>query len=76
MHADGYAGFQDLYRCGAIREVACMAHARREFVDTHRSQGSPIAEEAIARIAQLYAVWKEARGSPPGHRAEPRKALG
>jgi len=65
MHADGYAGFEDLYRSGAIREVACMAHVRRKFVDIHRSQGSPIAEEAIGRIAQLYAVEKEARGSPP-----------
>uniref|UniRef100_UPI003899FAF4 IS66 family transposase n=1 Tax=Tabrizicola oligotrophica TaxID=2710650 RepID=UPI003899FAF4 len=45
-------------------EHACMAHVRRKFVDIHRSQGSPIAEEAIGRIAQLYAVEKEARGSP------------
>jgi transposase len=74
MHADGYAGFEDLYRSGAIREVACMAHVRRKFVDIHRSQGSPIAEEAIGRIAQLYAVEKEARGSPPHRRAELRKA--
>ncbi|PWK54897.1 transposase [Roseicyclus mahoneyensis] len=28
MHADGYAGFEDLYRTGAIREVACMAPSR------------------------------------------------
>ena len=74
MHADGYAGFEDLYRTGAIREVACMAHVRRKFVDIHRSQGSPIAEEAIGRIAQLYAVEKEARGSPPDIRVELRKA--
>ncbi|MFC3571697.1 IS66 family transposase, partial [Paracoccus simplex] len=74
MHADGYAGFEDLYRSGAIREVACMAHVRRKFVDIHRSQGSPIAEEAIGRIARLYAVEKEARGSPPDRRAELRKA--
>ena len=52
MHADGYAGFEDLYRSGAIREVACMAHVRRKFVDIHRSQASPIAEEAIHRIAK------------------------
>jgi hypothetical protein len=71
---DGYAGFEDLYRSGAIREVACMAHVRRKFVDIHRSQGSPIAEEAIGRIAQLYAVEKEARGSPPDRRAELRRA--
>ena len=73
MHADGYAGFEDLYRSGAIREVACMAHVRRKFVDIHRSQGSPIAEEAIGRIAQLYAIEKEARGSPPDRRAELRR---
>ncbi len=74
MHADGYAGFEDLYRSGTIREVACMAHVRRKFVDIHRSQGSPIAGEAIGRIGQLYAVEKEARGSPPDRRTELRKA--
>ena len=51
-----------------------MAHVRRKFVDIHRSQGSPIAEEAIARIAQLYAVEKEARGFPPDRRVELRRA--
>ena len=65
MHADGYAGFEELYRSGGVREVACMAHIRRKFVDVHQSQGSAIAEEAIKRIAQLYAVEKEARGQPP-----------
>ena len=74
MHADGYVGFEDLYRSGNIREVACMAHVRRKFVDVHRAQGSAIAEEAIRRIAQLYAVEKEARGSPPDRRVEIRQA--
>jgi len=50
------------------------AYVRHKFVDIHRSQGSPIAEEAIGRIAQLYAVEKEARGSLPDHRAELRQA--
>ena len=74
MHADGYAGFEDLYRSGTVREVTCMAHVRRKFVDIHRAQASPIAEEAIRRIAQLYAVEKEARGLPPDRRAELRQA--
>jgi transposase len=74
MHADGYAGFEELFRTGAIREVACMAHIRRKFVDVHRAQGSAIAEEAIRRIAQLYAVENEARGSPPDRRIEIRQA--
>jgi hypothetical protein len=46
----------------------------RKFVDIHRSQSSPIAEEAIGRIEQLYAVEKQARGSPPDHRTELRRA--
>jgi hypothetical protein len=71
---DGVAGFEDFYRNGVIREVACMALVRRKFIDIHRSQASPIAEEAIGRIAQLYAVEKEARGSPPDRRVQLRQA--
>ncbi|MBK6469030.1 MAG: IS66 family transposase [Rhodobacter sp.] len=74
MHADGYAGFEDLYRTGEIREVACLAHVRRKFVDIHKAQGSAIADEAITRIAQLYAVEKAARGLPPDKRVEVRQA--
>jgi len=74
MHADGYAGYEELYRNHGIKEVACMAHIRRKFVDMHRSQGSSIAEEAILRISQLYAVEKEARDSPPDQRAAIRQA--
>jgi len=73
MHADGYAGFEELYRSGRVREVACMAHVRRKFVDVQQSQGSAIAEEAIRRIAQLYAVEKEVRGKPPDERARIRQ---
>ncbi|MDZ4094940.1 MAG: IS66 family transposase, partial [Paracoccaceae bacterium] len=74
MHADGYAGFEDLYRSGNIREVACMAHVRRKVVDVHKAQGSAIADEAIRRIAELYAVEKAARGLPPDKRTEIRQA--
>jgi len=74
MHADAYAGFGELYRSGAIREVACLAHVRRKFVDVHRSQGSAIAEETIARIARLYAVETAARGLPPEERVCLRQA--
>lgn len=74
MHADGYGGFRELYRTGAIQEVACLAHVRRKFVDVHRSQGSAIAAEAIARIGALYEVEKRARGSPPSVRLALRRA--
>jgi transposase len=74
MHADGYAGFEELYRSGRINEAACMAHIRRKFVDVQQSQGSAIAEEAFRRTAELYAVEKEARGSPPDERVRLRQA--
>jgi len=74
MHADGYAGFNELYRSGRIREVACLAHIRRKFVDVFQSQGSTIAEEAIKRIAELYAIEQQARGLPPEDRVRLRQA--
>ena len=73
MHANGEAGFADIYRSGDIREVACMAHVRRKFVDVHKAQGSAIADEAVRRIAELYAVEKAARGLPPDKHAEIRQ---
>ena len=74
MHADGYAGFNDLYRTGRVHEVACMAHARRKLVDVFKSQGSTIAEQAIKRIAALYGIEKQARGQSPEDRAAIRQA--
>jgi len=74
MHADAFADFGELYRSGAIHEVACLAHVRRKFVDVHRAQGSAIAEETIGRIARLYAVEKATRGLPPEERVRLRQA--
>ena len=70
---DGYAGFEDLYRNGAIRDVACMAHVRRKFACVRKAQGSAAADEAIRRIAELYAVEKVARGLPPDKRTAIRQ---
>jgi len=74
MHADGYSGFNDLYRSGGVHEVACMAHIRRKFTDVYQSEGSVIAEEAIKRIAGLYAVEKAVRGHAPDVRVRLRQA--
>ena len=73
IHADGYTGFNDLFAKEAVHEMACMAHARRKFVDIFQSQQSQIAEEAIKRIALLYKLEKAARGKPPEERAALRQ---
>ena len=64
IHADGFTGFNGLFGTERASEQACMVHVRRKFVDVYESEGSAIAEEAIKRIAALYAVEKEARYRP------------
>ena len=51
-----------------------MVHARREFFDLAKSGTAPIAEEALRRIAALYAVEAEVRGKPPDLRRAVRQA--
>jgi transposase len=54
IHADGYAGFNDLFAGNRIIEAGCWAHVRRKFFDVHAANGSPIAKEALDRIGRLY----------------------
>jgi transposase len=80
LHADGFAGFNDIYRArrpdGAARvlEAACWAHVRRKFFDLATAGPAPIAEDALARIAELYAVEARIRGAPPDERRRARAA--
>ncbi len=72
LQADGYAGFDQVYESGCIQEAACWAHVRRKFYDLHIAHKSPVAAEAMDRIAELYAIEKEIRGWPPEQRREVR----
>ncbi len=74
LQADGYAGFNRLYETGAIIEAACWAHVRRKFFDLHQGHASPVAKEALERIAQLYGLEKEVRGRSPDERREARRS--
>lgn len=74
LQADAYAGFDALYETGDIQEAACWAHVRRKFVDLYRASGSPIAAEAITRIATLYAIEARIRGQSPEERRAVRQA--
>src|SRR5216684_6938696 len=62
LQVDGYAGFERLTDRGNIVLAACWAHTRRKFFDVHEATGSPIAAEALRRIAELYAIEKSIRG--------------
>ena len=61
LMVDDYAGYKALFTAGPT-ELACLAHIRRKFFDVHAASGSPVAEEALRRIAQLYAIEQQATG--------------
>jgi transposase len=48
---------------GPITEVACWAHCRRQIFEVWEDKKSPVAKEAIDRIAAVYAI--EAKASSP-----------
>lgn len=74
LHADGYAGFNDLYEGGRIVEAACWAHVRRKFFDVHVANGSAIAKEALDRIGALYGVEATINGTTTDERRRQRQA--
>ena len=74
LQADAYAGFNQLYENGRIQEAACWAHVRRKFYDLQQAHASPVASEALERIAALYGIEEEIRGRPAEERQQVRNA--
>jgi transposase len=79
LHADGYAGYNALWRPqqgqpAMVQHVACWAHARRYLFDEFERTKSPIAEEALQRIQALYRIEAEINGLPPERRRTERQA--
>jgi transposase len=76
LQADAYAGFNPLYErsVNPVLEAACFAHARRKFYDIYEATDSPIAQEAIERIAILYQIEEQIRGKSPDERRNVRQA--
>jgi transposase len=72
LQADAFPGFNRLYETGGIVEVACWAHVRRKFHDLYEAHASPIAKEALDRIAALYRIETEIRGRSPEERQQVR----
>jgi transposase len=78
LHADGYAGFAELYESAEskpanVTEVACWAHVRRKFFDVHKSNGSPIAKEALAAIGALFDIERAIASLIPERRRRVRQ---
>jgi transposase len=72
IQCDGYSVYKQMAnakREGGATLAFCWAHLRRYFYDIAKGGSAPIAEEALQRIAALYAIEAKVRG----HTAERRK---
>jgi transposase len=62
LMTDGYDGHNALARTEGIEHLACMAHARRRFVEAARVQPKVKrgrADEAIELIGRLYGIERQ-----------------
>jgi transposase len=76
LQVDGYSGFKSLLEgrpAGEIRLAFCWAHCRRRFYEIHQATASPLAEEALRRIGELYRIEAEIRGHPAEERRTVRQ---
>ena len=71
VQVDGYPGFDRLSSGGTIQLAGCWAHARRKFYEVQQATASPVAAEALRRIAELYAIESAIRG----HAADARQSV-
>lgn len=73
LQVDGYAGYKALAETGTVELAFCWAHARRRFYEIAAAGPAPIAEEALRRIATLYAIEAKLRGQTAVRRRAERQ---
>ena len=56
LTCDDYSGYDVVFKRDGCIEAGCLAHARRKFDELAKANASPVAAEAIVRIARLYRV--------------------
>ena len=63
LQADAYTGYDKLYKNYNIIEVACMAHARRKFIEVERSGTKNLS--ALNYIGKLYGIERKIKDLNP-----------
>lgn len=78
LHADAYAGYNQLYiddekSATKIEEAACWAHVRRKFYEvTIANDKANIAIAILEQIGEIYGIEANIRGLEPDKRLEER----
>jgi len=79
LHADAYAGYDNLYISdknpeATISEAACWAHTRRKFYEvTVANDKANIAISVLEQISEIYKVESDIRGLDPDQRLRRRQ---
>jgi transposase len=73
LQVDGYAGYRALAGKNDVQLAFCWAHVRRRFYELAAAGHSPIASEALQRIAELYEIEKGIRGRGAAERRDVRQ---
>ena len=68
---DDYVAYDPVLKLEQRIEAGCLAHSRRKFDELIKANQSPVAAQAVQRIAMLYRIEREAREL----RAEDRLAM-
>jgi transposase len=71
---DGYKAYESVFKLETRIEAGCMAHARRKFDELIKENQSPVATQAVQRIAWLYRIEKQARELPEQQRLAMRQS--
>ena len=61
LTCDDYAGYDVVFKREGCTEAGCLAHARRKFDELAKANASPVATQAVQRIARIYRVESQAR---------------
>jgi transposase len=72
VQCDGCAPYKKL-PADRITVAFCWSHLRREFFKIAERGDAPLATEAVARIAQIYAIEKDVRGTSADQRCAARQ---
>jgi transposase len=71
---DEFKGYESVLRQEGRTGAGCLAHARRKFDELIKVNQSPVALQAVQRIALIYRVEREAQGLTADERLAVRQA--
>lgn len=71
---DEYSAYDSVVKLHGRGAAGCLAHARRKYDELLKDNQSPVAAQAIGRIAWIYRIERELAGLTPEERLEQRQA--